>query len=148
MHRFLLLLVLCASLFPLGALAQESLYLGCEEVEKIEIWRIRGEVWHARPVDGYSYALLFFLSADAAERLDRIYEATEETPVDVGGSSLPTKLLQLKTASGPLTSAAPHFDRFRDGVVSITKKSAAHAFAAARAVCPEKAPRELLTDGS
>ncbi|MGE4503804.1 MAG: hypothetical protein AB7D51_00525 [Desulfovibrionaceae bacterium] len=148
MLRFFLLLFLCASLFPTKASAQESFLLGCEEVERIEIWRIRGEVWHARPVDGYSYALLFFLNNDAAQRFGRIYRATEETPVDVDGSTLPTRLLKLKTSSGPLTSAAPHFDRFRDGVLSITKKSAAHAFAAARAVCPEKAPRELLTDGS
>ncbi len=130
------------------ALAQSEFPISCEDVERIQVWRLRGQVWRLPPVEGYSYVVILLLTDKAGERLAKLYNATEETPVFVDGHSFDTKRIDLITSRGRIISDAPAMDTFREGYAIFSKKKAEDAFAAARAVCPEKAPRKLLTDGS
>lgn len=141
-------IILFLFLSPSFVSAEPEFFVSCDTVERIQVWRLRGQVWKHETTDGYHYILLLYLNKPAEDRLAALVETVEEIPVFVDGHRFDTKRINLKTKRGVLLSDAPVWDTFRGSHAIITKKRAEDAFAAARAVCPEKAPRKLLTDGS
>lgn len=139
-----LVLILAAS----QARAQEDFELSCDDVVSIQVWRLRGQPWKYEITDGHCYVLIINLTDAAAMRLEHLHTATPETPINVDGHQLFTKRIDLITPTRRIISDAPAWDAFREGHAIISKKTEEDAFAAARAVCPAKVPKKLLTDGS
>ncbi|WFS62816.1 hypothetical protein LF599_01265 [Pseudodesulfovibrio thermohalotolerans] len=135
-------------LLPLNAWAQSILPLSCSDVTKIEIWRLRGEAWHCPSKEGYSYAVIVYLTKEAQERMAKVYASTEETPFMVDGCRFIIRHVQISANGKPIRSDAPASDNFQGKQAVISKKTKAAAFEAASQICPAKVPETLLTDGS
>lgn len=134
--------------FPLNVWGQSVLPLSCEDVTKIEVWRLRGAVWHCPSQDGYSYAVIVHLTEKAQKRMAQIYESTEKTPFMVDDCRFLIRHMQIEAGGKSVPSDSPTMDNFRDDAAIITKKTKDAAFEAARTICPDKAPTVMLTDGS
>lgn len=145
-----IILILTILLCPVMTKAETTITILCDDISSIEVWRIRGELWHAHhePVDGYSYIVMFKLKPDAGARVEGHARATPTTTKQVGKYKHHYKDLRLKVNDTEITSEAPRWDNFSREVIIITKKTRRKAFSAARKACPKKAPAKMLTDGS
>jgi hypothetical protein len=147
--KFATFILLIALFMPTNSWAQSILPLSCDDVIKIEIWRLRGEVWHCPTKEGYSYVVMAYLTEQALTRSAQVYEATEKIIVTVDNCKIYTRPVQIKAQGRLIQSDAPTWDNFRGyKAVIITKKTKEAAFEAARLICPDKAPTVMLTDGS
>ncbi len=142
-------LLLAIALFtPLNTLAQSTLALSCPDVAKIEAWRLRGEMWHCPSKDGYSYVVVVFLTKNAQERMAEILESTPEALFMVDDCRVRAKHIQILANGQLVPSDSPTSDTFRGELAIISRKTKEGAFAAAKQICPDKAPTVMLTDGS
>ncbi|WP_320170646.1 hypothetical protein [Maridesulfovibrio sp.] len=147
--KFTTFFLLIALFIPTNSWAQSILPLSCDDVTKIEVWRLRGEVWHCPTKEGYHYIVMAYLTKEALTRSAQIYEEAEETIVMVDNCKVFTRHVQIKAQGRLIQSDAPTWDNFRGyKAVIISKKTKEGAFEAARLICPSKAPTVMLTDGS
>lgn len=135
-------------LLPMNIWAQSALPLSCNDVTKIEVWRLRGEVCHPLPKDGYHYVLIIGLTEEAQVRMKKVYDSTEETLFMVGDQRHFIKRINIWSGKRRILSDAPTWDNFSGPGPIITKKTKEAAFEAARLICADKVENAVLTDGS
>ncbi|WP_320170647.1 hypothetical protein [Maridesulfovibrio sp.] len=147
--KFATFILLIALFIPMNSWAQSILPLSCDDVTKIEVWHLRGEVWHCPTKEGYHYVVVAYLTKEAQARRNQVYEATEKTLFMVDECKYFIRYVQIEAQGRLIQSDAPTWDNFYGAeVVIITKKTKEAAFEAARQICPSKAPTVMLTDGS
>lgn len=146
--RFATALLILVLLLPTNGWAQSVLSLSCDDVVKIEVWRLRGEVWHSPSKEGYCYALIVELTEGARKRMQQVYDSTEKTPFMVGDHRYHIKRIDIWVGKRRILSEAPTHDNFSGPGPIIIKKTKEAAFEAARMICADKVENALFTDGS
>jgi len=147
--KFATALLIITLLISTNVWAQSTLMLSCDDVTKIEVWRLRGEVWHSPSREGYSFILIISLTDKAQARMKQVYDSTEETPFMVGDHRYTIKRIDIWAGKRSILSDAPTHDNFSgDEGAIITKKTKEAAFEAARLICADKVDNVMFTDGS
>jgi hypothetical protein len=119
--------------------------LSCDNVEAIELHKIRGALWYDAPksADGFTSVVFFRLPAGIIPQ--KVEDSAEENRMGERGV---WKEIRILTSSGEvLSSDTPKWDTIRRHIL-VGYKSKARARENAELVCKEKTPEVFTTDES
>ncbi|GAB7079694.1 hypothetical protein [Megalodesulfovibrio paquesii] len=132
-------------LAPLPESISPTFPIACDDVQRMELGRLEDVLWKEESLEGALYQLEIVLTAATADRLADYIVSVEPVYFLWGDLVVHTRHVELLAQGMRVRSEAPLQDAFarpRRAMLLLWRTLPA-ALAAARAICPEKVPREL-----
>lgn len=129
------------------AFAQSAYEVTCDNVTDIELYRYRAKDWRLDTSTGYIHVLVLRLKAEGAEEFMLVRDNAPHKSIEFCGKEflIPDLMITAKGQELPNDSSA--LTGFANHSISLAIVGEEDAFAAARLVCQERGPDQVLAEG-